>query len=161
MTSGPCPAKIGNLSQFLEERQEATSKEMVSSRTPNGPMPASPMRIYRMRERVSLILLLSVAANSCGEVGEDPRPPNVSSSAVLIHGPKSTGVWEECSLEGGVPHCKITNRKGLVVYDEIFTEYSGPAPRTSADLSISSGGGERWILLTNGTILIARSDEAT
>jgi hypothetical protein len=61
---------------------------------------------------------------------------------------------------GGATHCKITNRGGLVIYDEPFAVYSGQTPSGVSDLRISDKGGQQWILLDNGTILIPTSDEA-
>jgi hypothetical protein len=107
----------------------------------------------------SMILALSLI--ECSEPVEQPRPPGVSLTATLIHAPKGAGVWQECRLENDGVRCKIANRKGLVIYDERFAVYSGHAPREISDLKISSQGGEQWVLLANGTILIPTSDEAS
>jgi hypothetical protein len=110
--------------------------------------------------RIALFAMLTLALGSCtGEV-ERGRPPTVSPTAILIHAPKGSGVWQECRLDRGTVHCRISNRKGLVLYDEPFAVYSGQIPIQSADLEISDRGGEQWILLHNGTILIPTSDEA-
>jgi hypothetical protein len=99
-----------------------------------------------------------VFSNCVGHT-ERPRPSNVSASATLIHAPKGTGVWQECVIDRGAMHCRITNRDGLVIYDEPFVVYSGQTPSEASDLRISDKGGEQWILLGNGTIPIPTSDE--
>jgi hypothetical protein len=47
-----------------------------------------------------------------------------------------------------------------VIYKERFAVYSGREPKQTSDLKISDQGGEQWVLLDNGTILIPASDEA-
>jgi hypothetical protein len=105
--------------------------------------------------------IFALSLTECSEPAERPRPPGVSSTATLIPATKGTGVWQECWLENEGVHCKITNRKGLVIYKERFAVYYGKAPKETSDLKISDRGGEQWILLDNGTILIPTSDEAS
>jgi len=103
--------------------------------------------------------ILALSLIGCSEPAGQLRPPGVSSMAKLIPATKGTGVWQECWLENEGVHCKITNRKGL--YKERFAVYSGQAPKETSDLKLSDQGGEQWILLDNGTILIPTSDEAS
>lgn len=106
-----------------------------------------------------LLLVSATIAFSCGTGGQ-PRPSNVPVAAVLSPGPKSTGVWQHCELASqGQVHCRIYNRNGLLLYDEAFVIYSGSMPISQTELTLSSDSGVQWIRLTNGTILIPRSDE--
>ncbi len=115
-------------------------------------------------ERAGIAIVFTILALSlieCGEPVEQARPQSVSRTATLIHAPKGAGVWQECWLQNEGVQCKITNRKGLVIYNERFAVYSGQTPMETSDLKISDQGGEQWILLANGTILIPTSDEAS
>src|ERR1035438_9327358 len=89
----------------------------------------------------------------------ESRPVNVSSTATLIRATKGAGVWQECHIESGAALCKITNRGDIVIYSEPFVVYEGSKPERESDLSISEDGGEQWVRLRNGTILIPSSAE--
>lgn len=90
------------------------------------------------------------------------RPNNVPIGAVYIKGPHGAGVWHACQMTSYSTDvkCQIYNINGSIIIDDIFVVYSGQAPRTTNDLNISLDGGDEYIKLKNGTILISRKDEA-
>jgi hypothetical protein len=106
-----------------------------------------------------LSLLLAVSLVSCARTSE--RPPNVPNDAVKVIAAKGTGPWQWCELthEGKV-HCRFYNNKGETLCDDIFVVYSGTKPKSNSDLTISQNGGQQWVRLENGTVLIPRTNEA-
>jgi len=102
-----------------------------------------------------LTIGFAVFCASCSR--EKPRPANVPVDAILIGAPKGAGVWQCCSLDGVGVRCQIFNRSGLVLYDEPFVVYSGRVPSTSAEAKPSEKGGEQWVRLRDGSILIPTS----
>jgi hypothetical protein len=103
------------------------------------------------------MLEISILLVSCSA----PRPQNAPADAVKVIAPKGTGPWQSCKLtQEGQVHCWMYNDRGEVLYDDIFVVYSGAQPRSGSDLRISSDGGEQWIRLENGTVLIPRTQRA-
>ena len=112
----------------------------------------------------TLEIVVLVALTFWGCIPSKPRPSNVPSDATLIPASKGAGVWQHCTMNPqATVQCKIFNRNGLILYDDVFTVYSGKSPISPADLRIASKGpevGEQWVRLENGTILIPQSDVA-
>lgn len=101
--------------------------------------------------------VLTCLVLSCN-LAKRKRPDNVPSSAVFVRGPKGTGVWQHCEIKNHeVILCQIFNVRGQILYDEPFVKYVGKMPTSAADLKLSSDGGEQWIQLTDGTILVPSS----
>ena len=90
-----------------------------------------------------------------------PKPPNVSEHARFVAGSKS-GWWQDCKFTGvDQPlRCRIWNRGGLILYDEVFQPYDeGKAP-TESELEIDDQGnlaGPNEICLKNGRLLLPSS----
>jgi hypothetical protein len=108
----------------------------------------------------TFVLLAVVALLGAGCVSSAARPANVPGDAVQIPGIKGTKIWQHCSFEGpsGTTRCQIFNGKGLVFHDDVFVPYIGDAPRNQADLRVRPIGGEEWVQLENGTILIPQRE---
>lgn len=89
------------------------------------------------------------------------RPPNVPKNATPVSALWGYD-WDYCwfDMKENASHCQIFNRNGDKLYDDIFLPYEGNGPTSPDDLKIKHdqhGGGEEWIYLQNGTILIPRS----
>jgi hypothetical protein len=110
--------------------------------------------------RTSVLLAVCLAALfSCGRMPE--RPPNVPGEAVKIIAAKGTGPWQWCELRhDGEVHCRFYNNRGETLCDDTFVVYSGREPKSDGDLKISPDGGEQWVRLQNGTLLIPESQRA-
>ena len=73
------------------------------------------------------------------------------------------GWWERCSYEPkeDVNHCQIFNAGGRVLWDEVFLPYDGGKAAKDSELKIVSDSdiaGPQYVCLTNGRILIPKSD---
>jgi hypothetical protein len=117
----------------------------------------------RLKRQVLLnVLLLAIAALLWWYFEVLPhRPDEVPKAAipVLVMGGYD---WAYCWVDKreNVDRCKIFNRGGDVLFDEIFLPYRGGKPVPAADLKIKrdqgvSGG--QWIELENGVILVPKS----
>jgi hypothetical protein len=89
------------------------------------------------------------------------RPPNVPNTATPVSMPWGYD-WNDCWFDSSqsVSHCQIFNKNGDVLYDDVFLPYEGNGPTSADALKIrrnQGAGGEEWIYLENGTILIPRS----
>jgi hypothetical protein len=62
-------------------------------------------------------------------------------------------------MHGGEVRCRFYNNKGETLCDDIFVVYSGREPKSDGDLAISPNGGQQWVRLENGTVLIPKTDE--
>lgn len=106
--------------------------------------------------------MLAVALALLSACSKQPlRPANVPAAAVKVTGPKGAGPWQFCEFTGSKAiRCQIFNIKGNVLYDGTFVVYSGRQPDAPGDLKISQNGGDQWIRLENGTILIPEKKQA-
>lgn len=112
-----------------------------------------------VRQVLVLLAVCLAAMFSCARMPE--RPPNVPADAVKVIGTKGTGPWQSCELRSdGRVRCWIYNIKGEILYDDLFVVYSGQPPKSDSDLRISPKGGDQWILLENGTVLIPEGQRA-
>ena len=90
------------------------------------------------------------------------RPPNVPKDATPVS--MLWGYdWDYCWFDekDNASHCRIFNKRGDKLYDDVFLPYEGKGPTSADDLKIrrnQDDGGEQWIYLQNGAILIPRSD---
>ena len=89
------------------------------------------------------------------------RPSNVPKNAVPVSALWGYD-WDYCWFDekDNVSHCQIFNKNGDTLYNDVFLAYEGKEPSSADDLQIrhnQDGGGEQWIYLQNGTILIPRS----
>jgi hypothetical protein len=103
---------------------------------------------------VFIIMLLMVSCKS-----DSPnRPAAVPAKATPIAIPHSYD-WDYCWVDKvmNVNRCQIYNGEGLLMYDGIFVRYEGSGVVPEESLQISQKGGEQWIELQDGTILIPQS----
>jgi len=89
------------------------------------------------------------------------RPPSVPKNAVPVSALWGYD-WDYCWFDekDSVSHCQIFNKNGDTLYSDVFLPYEGKGPTSADDLKIKrdqEGGGEEWIRLQDGTILIPRS----
>jgi hypothetical protein len=86
------------------------------------------------------------------------RPKNVPARATPIAIPHGYD-WDICSVDKirNVNRCQIYNGSGVLMYDDIFVKYEGDGVVPEELLNISQKGGEQWIQLQDGTILIPKS----
>ena len=54
--------------------------------------------------------------------------------------------------------CRITNLVGATLSEGVFVPAIGASPKSRDDLRIVPEGGNTWIQLANGTILVPRTD---
>lgn len=111
-----------------------------------------------LRTAICLGYLLLVL--SCTTAND--RPNNVPTEAVKVIGAKGTGPWQICSFTANSNdsvRCQIYNTKGETLYDDVFVVYSGKEPKSATDLKVSSKGGDQWVKLENGTVLIPKSQK--
>ena len=112
-----------------------------------------------MIRRVAYVVLLigMVFAVSCKR-GLRRRPDNVPLQATAIAIPHGYD-WDYCWADkaANVNRCQIYNGDGLLMYDGVFLRYEGTGMVPEESLKISQRGGEQWIELEDGTILIPRS----
>jgi hypothetical protein len=94
--------------------------------------------------------------------GSSPRPHNVPEGAIRIPGPKGADFWQHCSFDSSRArtNCRIFNAAGAVLREGVFIPYTGNAPNSQSDLNILPKGGNEWVELSSGTILIPESDFA-
>jgi len=90
------------------------------------------------------------------------RPGNAPPDSVYVVG-AYVGWWERCSYEPkeDVNHCQIFNAGGRVLWDEVFLPYDGGKAAKDSELKIVSDSdiaGPQYVCLTNGRILIPKSD---
>jgi hypothetical protein len=106
-------------------------------------------------------MVFVMATMSC-EKPAPSRPTNVPGDAIYVAGPKGAGVWQACRFnqDTSKTRCQIQSADGTVIYDDDFVAYSGPQPLSNDDLKLSPAGGDQWVKLENGTILIPKADEA-
>jgi hypothetical protein len=108
------------------------------------------MRFRRELRAAGVIMSLTCSCSTSQQ-----RPVNVPSDAVKVIGAKGTGPWQSCELtRADQVHCRLFNINGEILYDDTFIVYSGRRPKSPSDLRISTKGGEQWVLLENGTVLI-------
>jgi hypothetical protein len=90
--------------------------------------------------------------------GLPKRPENVPARAIPIAIPHSYD-WDYCWVDKtmNVNRCQIYNGDGLPLYDDVFLPYEGTGVVPEELLKISQKGGEQWIELQDGTILIPKS----
>jgi hypothetical protein len=87
-----------------------------------------------------------------------PRPSGVPDHATYIQGPDGKGDWEWCHFDNQNIHCSIQTVSGLVLRDETFITYRGPAPTRPEDLKITQNSGDSSIALANGAYLIPETN---
>jgi hypothetical protein len=107
-----------------------------------------------------LMLLGCAAALSlaCCHDASPRRPQNVSVKATPVAIPHGYD-WDYCWVDKtvNVNRCRIYNGDGLILYDDIFVRYEGSGVVPEDSLQISQKGGEQWIELQDGVILIPQS----
>ncbi len=114
-----------------------------------------------MKCRPVLLAMGTIAWLTCSCSTAQQRPANVPVGAVKVIGAKGTGPWQYCELTpADQVHCRLFNINGEVLYDDVFVVYSGEQPKSSSDLKISEEGGDQWIRLKNGTVLIPDNQKA-
>ena len=125
-------------------------------------MPSGSMRVSAgMRTNCVVVFLAILVAGGAG-CSLPKRPENVSVDAVRIPGIKGTDFWQQCSLQQTthVVRCQIFNGVGHVLREDVFVPYIGSLPSEQRDLKIVPRGGNEWVELENGTILIPESQFA-
>jgi hypothetical protein len=83
------------------------------------------------------------------------RPDNVPASATLVL-QRFDAFWQYCWLDHNANknRCKIFNRVGGVIRDEVFIPYSGDGPIPESRLKVGKGGDVDYVELQDGTFLI-------
>jgi len=90
----------------------------------------------------------------------DPvRPPNVPSGATMVGIPFGVN-WDYCWVDklANENKCQIFDKGGGILYEGIFQRYKGSGLVPDPELKITQRGGEQWIELENGVILIPKTD---
>lgn len=115
-----------------------------------------------MTDRLSGVQKLITAFILFQGIGCGPglRPNNVPESAVRIPGVKGADFWQHCWFEGGsgMTQCRVYNAGGVVLREGVFIPYLGESPKSQADLNILPKGGNEWIDLSDGTVLIPQRE---
>lgn len=104
--------------------------------------------------RWSLVLCLVVIA---GCISSPPRPSGVPERAVRIARSGGHDFWQFCSISterGRDLECTVTNALGTILAQGKFVAAVGAVPETEQDLLILPEGGNNWIVLRNGAILV-------
>ena len=110
----------------------------------------------RIIRYIAAPLILGVAI---GCQNNPKRPSNVPAKATPIaipHGYDWDCCWVDKTLN--VNKCQIYNRVGDLLYDGVFLRYEGSGVVPKESLKITQHGGEQWIELQNGVILIPKSN---
>jgi hypothetical protein len=103
-------------------------------------------------------LLIAIGSNGCHNGPK--RPANVPAEATPIPIPHGYD-WDYCWVDKAlnVNKCQIYNRAGDLLYGGVFLRYEGTGVVPEDALKIDPHqGGEQWIQLQNGVILIPESD---
>lgn len=104
------------------------------------------------------------------------RPPSVSSGAIHVQPSDApltvrlTGYWLDCWFDknANVDRCKLTDRHGSAVFEDVFLPCAGQTPFPQSELLFGRWTGFTWtrsdkgiyvptIYLKNGAILLPRS----
>jgi hypothetical protein len=112
------------------------------------------MRVFLIFCTLLIFIALEGGCNRSGPT----RPANVPSTATAIAIPHGYD-WDVCftDQEASVNKCQIYNGNGVLMYDGVFLRYEGSGVVPQESLKISQNGGEQWIQLENGTILIPKT----
>jgi hypothetical protein len=82
----------------------------------------------------------------------------VAYSLDAVADPHSDYAVEMKNVCHGQNHCDIFNAGGELLYSGVFRRYEGTGVVPETELKIAQGGGEQWVELENGEILIPESD---
>jgi hypothetical protein len=101
-------------------------------------------------------LLIVTLATGCHNT--PTRPANVPANATAIAIPHGYD-WDYCWVDKNlnVNECRIYNRGGELLYGGVFLRYEGSGVVPEEALKITQYGGEQFIKLQNGVILIPAS----
>jgi hypothetical protein len=105
-----------------------------------------------------VLLVLGLSLGSCMPARPSGVPPD---SAYVVGAYK--GWWERCSFDSthDADQCQIFNAGGELLHDEVFLPYDGGEAARASELKIdtdSNLAGPQYVCLTNGRILIPKSD---
>jgi hypothetical protein len=104
----------------------------------------------------SIVLLFTLLTWGCGDPPR-PRPANVPIGAVRIPGPKGMDLWQVCQIDDAeVVRCEVFNVGGKVLSQGVFVPCIGKPPRSLEDLAITPKGGNVWVTLENGAVLVPK-----
>jgi hypothetical protein len=113
---------------------------------------------FGMITAVTALLFLGMLTIGCK--GNMPKHPvGVPAKATPIAIPHGYD-WDYCWVDKttDVNRCQIFNGNGVLMYDGIFLRYEGTGTIPEESLRISQKGGEEWVELQDGDILIPKSD---
>ncbi len=116
-------------------------------------------RRYELKKEVAYAVVFSILLLIVSCKSDAPkRPAGVPAKATPVAIPHSYD-WDYCWVDKAmnVNRCQIYNGDGLQLYDGIFVRYEGSGVVQEEFLQISQKGGEQWIELQDGTILIPQS----
>ena|SRR5689334_22205035 len=111
---------------------------------------------------IALIITIGVLIRRNDNEPEPDKPSSVPTAAVLVRLPKNYW-WKYCWYEpvDSQDHCRVFNRVGDLITDDIFLPYDGGPPLQPSELQIDSqlSFGD-WVWLKNGRILLPQSNFA-
>lgn len=112
-----------------------------------------------IRKAAHLALLIVMGFTVSCKKDLRKRPDSVPAKATPIAIPYGFD-WDYCWVDKAmnVNKCQIYNGNGLLMYDDVFVRYEGTEVVPEESLKITQKGGEQWIELEDGTILIPESD---
>jgi hypothetical protein len=112
-----------------------------------------------MKKAMPYIASLLIAGLTFGCRYTPTRPANVPANATPIAIPHGYD-WDYCWVDKtlNVNKCRIYNRGGDFLYGGVFLRYEGTGVVPEEALKITQHGGEAWIELQNGVILIPESN---
>ena len=113
----------------------------------------TPRKFSRLIGRLTVGTLIILAAIALWPRHMPRRPHTVSSNAVYVlsnnaqSGLSETGYWLECWFDQheNVDRCKITDKNGNGVFEDVFVTCGSQATIPQSELVIQPETGQRWI----------------
>jgi hypothetical protein len=112
-----------------------------------------------MKVIVAYMAALIIGFGLIGCQNAPKRPGNVPAMATPIAIPHGYD-WDYCWVDKAmnINKCQIYNGVGDLLYGGVFLRYEGTGLVPEESLKITQHGGEAWIELQNGVILIPKSN---